>query len=259
MHRYIILISKTPVVCVTISNGSKTPVVCVTISNGRKTTTISRMAYKCFSGVHATPSLVLCVGFSGVRATPSLVLCVGFSGVHATRSLVLCVGFSGVRATPYLVLCVGFLDRCLSFCLFFFLPLCCLFFFYLWILITPFVSFGHCVVCFSSIYGFWLPLSYLLAIVLYVFLLFTDSDYPFGIFWPLCCMFFFYLWILITPLVSFCHCVVCFSSIYGFWLLLWYRLAIVLYVFLLFTDSDYPFGRVVKPKIEMLINHPIIV
>jgi hypothetical protein len=38
------------------------------------------------------------------------------------------------------VLCVCFVDRCLSFC--------------------PF-SFGHCVVCPSSIYGFWLPLWYL--------------------------------------------------------------------------------------------------
>ena len=50
--------------------------------------------------------------------------------------------FSGVRVTRSLVLCVCFVDRCLSFC--------------------PF-SFGHwhCVVCFSSIYGFWLPLWYL--------------------------------------------------------------------------------------------------
>jgi hypothetical protein len=42
--------------------------------------------------------------------------------------------FRGVRVT----LC--FVDRCLSFCTF---------------------SFGHCVVCSSSIYGFWLPLWYL--------------------------------------------------------------------------------------------------
>jgi hypothetical protein len=81
-------------------------------------------------------------------------------------------------------------------------------------LIIPLVSFGHCVVC-SSIYGFWLSLWYLMAIVLSVLLLFTDSVYPFGIFWPLCCLFFFYLRILIIPLVSFGHCVVC-SSIYGF-------------------------------------------
>ena len=45
--------------------------------------------------------------------------------------------FSGVRVTRSLVLYVCFVDRCLSFCTF---------------------SFGHCVVCSSSIYGFWLPL-----------------------------------------------------------------------------------------------------
>jgi len=48
--------------------------------------------------------------------------------------------FSGVRVTQSLVLCVCLVDRCLSFCTF---------------------SFGHCVVCSSSIY---------------------DSDYPIGIF-----------------------------------------------------------------------------
>ena len=45
--------------------------------------------------------------------------------------------FSRVRVTRSLVLCV---DSCLCFCI---------------------SSFGHCVVCFSSIYGFWLPLWYL--------------------------------------------------------------------------------------------------
>jgi hypothetical protein len=48
--------------------------------------------------------------------------------------------FSGIHVTRSLVLCVCFVDRCLSFCTF---------------------SFGHCVVCSSSIYGFWLPLWYL--------------------------------------------------------------------------------------------------
>jgi hypothetical protein len=121
-----------------------------------------------------------------------------------------------------------------------FCPLCCLFFFDIRILITPLVSFGHCVVCSSSIYGFWLPPWYLLAIVLSVLLRYTDSDYSFGIFWPLCCLFFFDIRILITPLVSFVHCVVCSSSIYGFWLPLWYLLSIVLSVLLRYTDSDYP-------------------
>ena len=48
--------------------------------------------------------------------------------------------FSGLRVTRSIVLCVCFVDRCLSFCTF---------------------PFGHCVVCSSSIYGFWLPLWYL--------------------------------------------------------------------------------------------------
>jgi hypothetical protein len=69
--------------------------------------------------------------------------------------------------------------------------LCRLFFFDIQILITPFVYFDHCVVCSSLIYRFWLPLWYLLTIVLSVLLRYTDSDYPFGIFWPLCCQFFF--------------------------------------------------------------------
>jgi hypothetical protein len=128
---------------------------------------------------------------------------------------------SGVRVIRSLVLCACFVDRCLSFCTF---------------------SFGHCVVCSSSMYGFWLPLWYLLVIVLYVPLRCTDSDYPFGIFWSLCCLFLFDVRILITPLVSFGHCVVCSSSMYGFWLPLWYLLAIVLSVLLRCTDSDYPFG-----------------
>ena len=48
--------------------------------------------------------------------------------------------FSGVRVIWSLVLYVCFGNRCLSFCTF---------------------SFGHGVVCSSSIYGFWLPLWYL--------------------------------------------------------------------------------------------------
>ena len=48
--------------------------------------------------------------------------------------------FSEVRVTRTLVLCVCFVDRCLPFCTF---------------------SFGHCVVCSSWIYEFWLPLWYL--------------------------------------------------------------------------------------------------
>jgi hypothetical protein len=84
----------------------------------------------------------------------------------------------------------------------------------------PLVSCGHCVVCSSLIYRIWLP--------------------PFGILWPLCCLFFFdirnlitSLWYLVAivlsvllwytesdnlRLVSCGHCVVCSSLIYGIWL-----------------------------------------
>jgi predicted nucleic acid-binding Zn ribbon protein len=102
-----------------------------------------------------------------------------------------------------------------------FWPLYCLFFVDLLILIVPLVSFGHCIVCSSSIYWFWLPIWYLLAIVLSVLRRFTYSN---------------------CPLVSFGHCIVCSSSIFWFWLPLWYLLAIVLSVLRRFTDSDCPFG-----------------
>jgi hypothetical protein len=146
---------------------------------------------------------------------------------------------------------------------------------------TPLVSFGHCVVRPSSIYGIWWPLWYLLVIVLSVLLRFTAFDdpvaqwpkdtngviksrksmkdgqhndqkiptgsskaenRPFGIFWSLCWPSFFDLRLLMTPLVSFGHCVVRPSSIYGFWWPLWYLLVIVFSVLLRFTAFDDPVG-----------------
>jgi hypothetical protein len=74
------------------------------------------------------------------------------------------------------------------------------------------------------------PLWYLLAIVLSVLARLTASHYPFGIFWPLCCLFLLDLRLLITPLVYFGHCVVCSCWTCGFSLPLWYLLAIVLSV-----------------------------
>jgi hypothetical protein len=84
------------------------------------------------------------------------------------------------------------------------------------ILIVPLVSFGHCVVWYTDsdcpfgifwslcclIYRFWLPLCYLLVIVLsdiqilivplvsfgHCVIWYTYSDCPFGIFWSLCCL-----------------------------------------------------------------------
>ena len=105
------------------------------------------------------------------------------------------------------------------------------------LLITSLVSFGHCIVC-PSIYSYWLPLWYLLAIVLSV-LWSTATDYLFGIFWPLHCLSF-DLQLLITSLVFVGHCIVC-PSIYSYWLPLWYFLAIVLSV-LRSTATDYLLG-----------------
>jgi hypothetical protein len=123
-----------------------------------------------------------------------------------------------------------------------FWPLYCLSFFNLRLLMTPLVSFGDCIVCPSSTYGFWWPLWYLLAIVLSVLLQLTASDDPFGIFWPLYCLSFFNSQLLMTPLVSFGDCIVCPSSTYSFWWPLWYLLAIVLSIFLQLTASDDLFG-----------------
>ena len=82
----------------------------------------------------------------------------------------------------------------------------------LWPLMNPF-SFVHWVVCSSSLYELWWPLS-LLSIGLSVLLLFMTSDDPF-LFCPLCYLSFFSLWPLTTPL-SFLHWVVC-PSLYGLW------------------------------------------
>jgi hypothetical protein len=109
--------------------------------------------------------------------------------------------------------------------------------FHLQLLITALVSFGHCIVS-PSIYVFWLPLCYLLVIVLSL-LPYTPSDYSFVIFWSMYCLSF-HLRLLITPLFSFGHCIVS-PSIYSFWLKLWYLLVIVLSL-LPFTASDYTFG-----------------
>ena len=73
-----------------------------------------------------------------------------------------------------------------------------------------------------------------------VLLWYTDSDYTLGIFWPLCCLFFYVIQILITRLISFSHCAVCSSIIYRLCLHPWYLLTTVLSVLLWYPDSDYP-------------------
>jgi hypothetical protein len=59
------------------------------------------------------------------------------------------------------------------------------------------------------------------------------NDYLFGILWPLCCLSFFDIRILITPFGSCGHCVFC-PSIYGFWLPLWFFVGCKLFIYLVF-------------------------
>ena len=178
--------------------------------------------------------------------------------------------FSEVCVARSLFFCVAFVDHCLSFV---FWPIVCPsssygFWLLLWYLLAIILSVLHRVTASDYFFGiswplyclsfielrFWLLLWYLLAIILSVLLWSKASDYPFGIFWPLYCLSFFDLQLLITPLVFFGHCIVCPSSSYGFWLSLWYLLAIVLFVLLRVTASDYllvSFGRcIVRPSLS---------
>jgi hypothetical protein len=120
---------------------------------------------------------------------------------------------------------------------------------------APLVSFGHCVVCSSSIYRFWLPLWYLLVIVLSVLLQYTDS----AVYWRRTDKTMtkryqrgnqnLYIeeeqtkqWPKDTKGVIRICILKNSSSIYRFWLPLWYLLTIALSVLLQYTDSNYPFG-----------------
>ena len=117
----------------------------------------------------------------------------------------------------------------------------CMSFLDLRLLITPLVSCGHCIVCPSSIYDFWLLLWYLVAIVLSVLPRFTTFDYPFGILWPLYCLSFLDLRLLIIPfgILWPLYCL----SLLDLRLLIirLYLVAIVLSFPPRFTTSDYPF------------------
>jgi hypothetical protein len=84
-------------------------------------------------------------------------------------------------------------------------PLYHLSYFDLCLLITSLLSLGHCIVCSTLIYAFWLSLRYLLAIVSSVHLRLMPSGYTFGILWPLYRLSYFDLCLLIISLVSFGH------------------------------------------------------
>jgi hypothetical protein len=101
-------------------------------------------------------------------------------------------------------------------------------------------SFGHCIVCPSSMDTFWLLYclsffnGYLLTIVLSVLLQWIPSDHcivcpsSMDTFWPLYCLFFFngyLLTIVLSVLLQWIpsdHCIVCSSSMDTFWLSFWY-------------------------------------
>ena len=76
-------------------------------------------------------------------------------------------------------------------------------------------SFGHCVVCSSVFWPLCCLFFCLLVIVLSVLLSFGHCVVCSSVFRPLCCLFFCLLAIVLSVLLSFGHCVVC-SSIYGF-------------------------------------------
>ena len=112
-------------------------------------------------------------------------------------------------------------------------PLYPLSYFNVCLLVTSLLYVGNCTVCPTSMYFFWLPLCYMLAIVSSVLLQLMPSDYPFVICWPLYHLSF-NLRLQITPLLYVGHCIICPSSINAFWLPLCYMLVIVLSV--LFVD-----------------------
>jgi hypothetical protein len=178
-----------------------------------------------------TRSLVLCVMFyfSGVCVTRSLVLCVMFyfSGVRVTQSLVFCVVF--YRSLFVLFLLVTLLSVLFLLVTVLFVPfllghcIVCPFSFgsvyQRWTDNTMVTRYQRCnqnsyikeeqttqwpqdtkggirirILKRTRQHSLW----YLFAIVLSVLLWYMDSDYTFGIWWPLCCLFFFDIRILIT-------------------------------------------------------------
>ena len=125
-------------------------------------------------------------------------------------------------------LCSVFVDHCLSCC-----PL----------------SIGHCIVCPSSFYGFWLPLWYLLVILVTPL---VSSVYPFGIFWLPWLPLWYLLVTLVTPFVSsgypgypfgiFWLSWLPFGIFWLPWLPLWYLLVILVTPLVSSGYPGYPFG-----------------
>ena len=114
------------------------------------------------------------------------------------------------------------------------------------LLITTLVYSSLSIVCLSSIEGFWLPLWYIQAFLLSVCRRLKASDYHFGILKPFYCLSVVHWRLLITTLVYSSLSIVCLSSIEGFWLLLCYIQAFLLFVCRRLMASGYHFG-IFKP------------
>ena len=193
-----------------------------------------------FSGVHVTRSLALCVCF---------IYCCLFFCPCSFGHCVVCSFSIYDSDYPFGIFKLFLLLIIVLSVLFRYIWILITSLWYLQTLLT----FDHCVVCSFSIYEFWLlsfgifKLFLLLTSVVCFFYDIYNSDYPFGIFklfllfaivlsvlfrymnsdylplvssnssyfWPLCCLFFLDIWILITSLwylqtfLTFDHCVVC--------------------------------------------------
>ena len=103
-------------------------------------------------------------------------------------------------------------------------------------------SVGHCVVCSSFLVGFVLLDLYLC--VCFVDRCLSFCPFSFGhcvvcssVFWPLCCLFFCLLAIVLSVLLSFGHCVVCSSSV-GHCVVCFSSICVILIVPLVSSNSS---------------------
>ena len=122
------------------------------------------------------------------------------------------------------------------------------------LLITTLIYSSLSIVCLSSIEGFWLPLWYIQAFLLFVCRRLKAFDYHFGIFKPFYCLSVVHWRLLITTLVYSSLTIVCLLSIEDFRLPLWYIQAFLLSVCRRLKASDYYFG-IFKPFYCLSVGH----
>ena len=135
-----------------------------------------------------------------------------------------------------------------------FKPFYCLYVVHWRLLVTTLVYSSLSIVCLSSIEGFWLPLWYIQAFLLYVCRRLKASGYHFDILKPFYCLSVVDWRLLITTLVYSSLSIVCLSSIEGFWLPLWYIQAFLLSVCRRLKAPDYHVG-IFKPFYCLSVVH----